>query len=351
MLRPTKKLKSLLRAAWLPAEGSRDDTVIRLVRYVADWGPSLDDVELFKMAGLETAPTRRLHGKHRAPVLLPPQPPQPVRKAKAKAKAKAKVKVKAAPKRKLRAAKMGAASRIRVGSGSRLRSKKVSGSQGPSKMKLQSFLVSFLEKVDTESTTFGELKEAAGEEFGELTEETISKLKELAAVAMRKQLRGKSQKIEPPQPVSEAPEVPKEDKELEVPEKKEEPAEPDSDSDSVSVSPIDAALLTPASPQVRKFGAPRSFTSLKKPKESKTKTKAEKDVESTEKVEETTEKAEKSVAKEGEQPKPAKRVPRFLQQPGPKRPALAQGGKATQSRASVVFVSSGTGKTLCSSKS
>ena len=34
------KLKSLLRVAWLPQEGTRQQVVLRLLRYLADWGPS-----------------------------------------------------------------------------------------------------------------------------------------------------------------------------------------------------------------------------------------------------------------------------------------------------------------------
>ena len=34
------KLKSLLRVAWLPQGGTRQQVVLRLLRYLADWGPS-----------------------------------------------------------------------------------------------------------------------------------------------------------------------------------------------------------------------------------------------------------------------------------------------------------------------
>lgn len=64
---------------------------------------SAEDVTLFEQAGLACAPMRRMHGKHKAPV-LPSKRPEPVKaptpavkrpapsgKAKAKAKAKAKI--------------------------------------------------------------------------------------------------------------------------------------------------------------------------------------------------------------------------------------------------------------------
>ena len=37
------KLKSLLRVAWLPQEGTRQQVVLRLLRYLADWGPVSED--------------------------------------------------------------------------------------------------------------------------------------------------------------------------------------------------------------------------------------------------------------------------------------------------------------------
>ena len=55
---------------------------------------TLQDVALMEEAGVLCAPPRRLHGKHRAPVVLPPQPPvtkkRPVPKGKAAAKSKTK---------------------------------------------------------------------------------------------------------------------------------------------------------------------------------------------------------------------------------------------------------------------
>ena len=276
-------------------------------------------MSLFEEAGLVCAPARRVHGKHKAPVVLPPQPPVPVKrplkrpapKAKAKAKAKAKVKKaavkapsldellstgqlpeegvdryealcdapledlkemceqawlsthgpihqlalritrqlagldpldedaapedaeaedaeaedaeaedaeaedaeaepvepkKAAPKRKLRGGKMGAASRLRMAPSSRGRGRgraggsravksvkapkvpKSTGPTGPSKKKMRLFLTQFLEDVDVQTTTFGELRAAAELHFGALSEEQISALSDVAAVAMRKQL-------------------------------------------------------------------------------------------------------------------------------------------------------------------
>lgn len=262
-------------------------------------GPAtLQDVALMEEAGVRCAPPRRLHGKHRAPVVLPPQPPvtkkRPVPKGKAAAKSKTKrreatppsvedlvanghlpeesveryeglcaadldelkemtqelwlpdhgavhelalrlvrhlagldpldeaeeteeteaasasspakrARAKAAPKRKLRAGKMGAASRVRMGRqgrggrggrsgskpgrgrGARI-PKAVKGPVGPSKKKMRDFLTSYLEDVDIQTTTFGQLRAAATEHFGVLSEGNVTALSELAAVAMRKQL-------------------------------------------------------------------------------------------------------------------------------------------------------------------
>lgn len=287
---------------------------------------SAEDVTLFEQAGLACAPMRRMHGKHKAPV-LPSKRPEPVKaptpavkrpapsgKAKAKAKAKAKVKKtaekappveellssgklpedavdryeglcaatlddlkqmtddlwlpnhgkvhelalritrslaglepldepmdepmddpvdpvddppqpsspkKPAPKRKLRAGKMGAASRLRVGRGrGRGRSagpkrraarppgtpSKGSKPQGPGKKKMRLFLTNFLQDVDIQTTTFGQLRAAATEHFGELSEEAIASLSDVAAVAMRKQL-GVRKATAPEAPAPEAPEA------------------------------------------------------------------------------------------------------------------------------------------------
>ena len=161
---------------------------------------------------------------------------------------------KPAPKRKLRAGKMGAASRLRVGRGGRGRAaggpkrraarppglapSKGSKPQGPGKKKMRLFLTNFLQDVDIQTTTFGQLRAAATEHFGELSEEAIASLSDVAAVAMRKQLgvRKAPAAPEPPpaepeaaeaaeaaeaEPPGEAVESPTEEMEPEPPEPKE----------------------------------------------------------------------------------------------------------------------------------
>ncbi|CAE7536179.1 Aurkb [Symbiodinium natans] len=65
---------------------------------------------------------------------------------------------------------------------------------GPSKAKLKQFLVNFLSNADLESTTIGQLKEAAKEEFELMTDEAIKNLRDLAAGEMRKQLTARNRK-------------------------------------------------------------------------------------------------------------------------------------------------------------
>ncbi|CAK9013418.1 Hypothetical protein (Fragment) [Durusdinium trenchii] len=408
-----QKIKSLLHAAWLPQEGSKERIIIRLLRYLADWFPTPEDMELFREAGLACAPSKRLRGK-RAVTLPPPQEqPKPrapraprarqavrtasVRGAKAskavptvpsadelvalghlpedsvdryqalckeemaelqemaqqlwlpsegrvdqvalrivrKLAGRDQLEVPKQPKqpkepKRLKRAKMGAASRLgrgrgrgggRGGRATGERTNSVPKSRGLSKKALRTFLASFLEHADVERTTFRELKEAAFEEFGDLNDETVVSLRDMAAVAMRKQLgvrRGKAAKADkttdavpsggeedaeqssekpaedqgepveeaqaaallslPPENVPNTFEKEETDQASEVKEpvnadvpktdQAKEAKDSDSDSDSVSISPIDyAALATPASPLLSP--KPRSFMSREKPKEPK----------------------------------------------------------------------------------
>lgn len=170
------ELKEMTQELWLPDHGAVHELALRLVRHLAGLDP-LDEAE-------ETEETEAASAS------------SPAKRARAKA----------APKRKLRAGKMGAASRVRMGRqgrggrggrsgstkgrggrGARI-PKAVKGPVGPSKKKMRDFLTSYLEDVDIQTTTFGQLRAAATEHFGVLSEGNVTALSELAAVAMRKQL-------------------------------------------------------------------------------------------------------------------------------------------------------------------
>ena len=170
------ELKEMTQELWLPDHGAVHELALRLVRHLAGLDP-LDEAEK------EAEETEEASS--------------PAKRARAKA----------APKRKLRAGKMGAASRVRMGRGRQGRGQGRSGSKpgrargrgaripkamkgpiGPSKKKMRAFLTSYLEDVDIQTTTFGQLRAAAAEHFGALSEDNVTALSELAAVAMRKQL-------------------------------------------------------------------------------------------------------------------------------------------------------------------
>jgi len=184
---------------WLPNHGKVHELALRITR---------------SLAGLEPL-DEPMDDPVDDPADDPPQPSSPK---------------KPAPKRKLRAGKMGAASRLRVGRGrGRGRSagagpkrraarppglgtpskgSKGSKPQGPGKKKMRLFLTNFLQDVDIQTTTFGQLRAAATEHFGELSEEAIASLSDVAAVAMRKQLGvRKATAPEAPPAAPEAPEA------------------------------------------------------------------------------------------------------------------------------------------------
>ena len=189
-------LKQMTDDLWLPNHGKIHELALRITR---------------SLAGLEPL-DEPMDEPVDDPVDDPPPEPSSPKKP--------------APKRKLRAGKMGAASRLRVGRG-RGRGRgagagpkrraarpaalgtpsKGSKPQGPGKKKMRLFLTNFLQDVDIQTTTFGQLRAAATEHFGELSEEAIALLSDVAAVAMRKQLGVRKATAAPEAPPAAAPEA------------------------------------------------------------------------------------------------------------------------------------------------
>lgn len=201
------ELKEMAGELWLPQHGQVHQLALRITRHMADLEPLEEDKEPEEPAE-EAAEEAGEAGEEAVERGEVPQ---------------------AQPKRKLRAGKMGAASRLRGGGAGRGRAgrgaKRGAGrafgrgavpkvpkvpkvAPGPTKKKMRLFLTSYLETVDIQTTTFSQLRASASEELGELSEEAVHFLRDLAAVAMRKRLGVRSRAAAPASPEEDAPASP-----------------------------------------------------------------------------------------------------------------------------------------------